>query len=279
MTTPGPDGATLRLGGVPEHFNLPWHLALESGALDDLDLSWEDQLGGTGEMLSGLAEGTLDLVSILTEGTVAAIDRGLALTIIQVYVHTPLRWGVFVPAASDLHHEDELAGRPIAISRFGSGSHLMAFVQAERRGWALDPDQFVLTGGLDGAREALAGGEAEVFLWDQFMTRPYVEAGEMRQVATQETPWPSFVIAARTETLLARTSEVGRVVDAVVAQARALHDEPAVTRDVVAARYGLGPDTAAAWLAATGFAPRGAFEPELGSTILATLAAAGHGRS
>ena len=67
MTTP------LRLGGVPEHFNLPWHLALESGALGDIEATWEDQYGGTGQMLSGLEDGSLDVVSILTEGTVAAI--------------------------------------------------------------------------------------------------------------------------------------------------------------------------------------------------------------
>ncbi|MEZ5342051.1 MAG: hypothetical protein R2706_11565 [Acidimicrobiales bacterium] len=48
--------ATLRLGGVPEHYNLPWHLALASAELADLDLDWTDQLGGTGQMLSGLED-------------------------------------------------------------------------------------------------------------------------------------------------------------------------------------------------------------------------------
>ena len=50
----------LKLGGVPEHFNLPWHLAMESPACADLDLSWEDQPGGTGEMLTKLEQGQLD---------------------------------------------------------------------------------------------------------------------------------------------------------------------------------------------------------------------------
>lgn len=69
---------------------------------------WEDQFGGTGEMLGKLESGDLDVVSILTEGTVAAIDGGLAATIVQVYVASPLQWGVHVPAASDIESEEEL---------------------------------------------------------------------------------------------------------------------------------------------------------------------------
>ncbi|MEM9132792.1 MAG: ABC transporter substrate-binding protein [Actinomycetota bacterium] len=268
MTSP------LRLGGVPEHFNLPWHLALESGRLDDLDLTWADQPGGTGEMLTGLTDGTLDVVSILTEGTISAITNGLAATVIQVYVSSPLQWGVFVPAASDLHDEAELAGRPIAISRFRSGSHLMAFVQARRQGWTLDPAQFVVTGGLEGARDAFAEGRAEVFLWDRFMTRPLVESGEFRQVATQLTPWPSFVIAVRDDVLTGRTAEVGRVVDAVVAQAVALHRRTGVV-DELANRYGLGTDTVVEWLDATTFARRGPWDTGIGAEVRATLADAG----
>jgi sulfonate transport system substrate-binding protein len=44
---------SLRVGGVPEHFNLPWHLALEQGlfAKRGLDLTWIDVPNGTGAMV------------------------------------------------------------------------------------------------------------------------------------------------------------------------------------------------------------------------------------
>ena len=264
----------LRLGGVPEHFNLPWHLALESGRLSDLDLSWSDQPGGTGQLIDELERGSLDVVSILTEGTVAAIDQGLDAVIVQVYVASPLQWGVFVPARSGLIDVTELEGRPIAISRLRSGSHLMAFVQAQRRRWRLEPEQFVVVGGLVGARTAFAEGRAEVFLWDQYMTRPLVEAGEFRQVGVEETPWPSFVIAARTEVLTGRTTEVGRVVDAVVAKAAGLHRRPGVATEV-ARRYGLTVDTASRWLRSTEFAPRGPYDTSVSDDVRAILADAG----
>ena len=264
----------LRLGGVPEHFNLPWHLAIDSGALDGVAVEWADQLGGTGQMLAALEEGTLDVVSILTEGTVSAIADGLDAVILQVYVSSPLQWGVFVPASSTLEAEEELEGRPIAISRHRSGSHLMAFVQAERHGWKLSDEQFVVTGGLDGARAAFAGGEAEVFLWDRFMTRPLVDAGEFRRVGVQLTPWPSFVIAARTEALAGRTVEVGLVVDAVVAEATALHARDGIG-EMIAERYDLRPEVAAEWLETTTFGPRAPFDQSIADEVISTLTSAG----
>lgn len=269
----------LKVGGVPEHFNLPWHLALDQVAestdgLAGMSVEWEDQPGGTGEMLAKLEAGELDLVSILTEGTVAAINRGLPVTIIQVYVASPLQWGVFVPADSDITAEDQLDGARIAISRFNSGSHLMAFIQAERNGWKLADEQFVVVGGLDGAVGAFNRGEAELFLWDQYMTKPLVDNGTFRQVAVQETPWPSFVIAARNEILTGRTSEVGRLVDAVIGQAAALHGRPGVVA-LIADRYGLDHVTVEAWLAATSFQPRSAMDPAIGPRVLEALALAG----
>ncbi len=265
---------SFRLGGVPEHFNLPWRLALESGQLDDLNPSWTDQPGGTGQMLTGLAEGELDLVSILTEGTVAAIDGGADLTIIQVYVQSPLQWGVFVPACSSIETEGDLKGARIAISRFNSGSHLMAFIHGDEFGWTVDPSQFVVVGGLDGAVEAFAQGEADLFLWDQYMTSPLVEAGQFRQVGVLASPWPSFVIAAPTEVLTVRTTEVGRVVDAVVAQAAGLHHRPGIEK-LLTDRYDLGPEAAGEWLASTTFASRSAMDPTIAVRVLDTLGRAG----
>lgn len=266
----------LRLGGVPEHFNLPWLLALESGQLDDMKVSWQDQPGGTGQMLQKLASGELDVVSILTEGTVKAIADGLECIIIQVYVESPLQWGVFVPAASSFAEETELAYARIAISRHSSGSHLMAYIQAERMGWTPSPDRFVVVGDLDGAVAAFDAGDADLFLWDQFMTRPLVQAGRFRQLGVQPTPWPSFVIAARREVLLSRTTEVGRVVDAVVDHAAGLeHRDDRI--ELVSSRYDLDTDTAKAWFASTRFAPRSAMDPAIAPNILDTLSRAGFG--
>lgn len=264
----------LRLGGVPEHFNLPWHLAMESSELADLALTWADQPGGTGAMLSALEAGELDVVSILTEGTVLAIERGAALSIEQVYVQSPLQWGVHVPAASELREEGDLAGQRFAISRFFSGSHLMAFVLAERLGFDIDPSQFVLVGGLDGARESFAAEGSEIFLWDRYMTQVLVDNNEFRRVGVQLTPWPSFVIAVRTEVKEQRPDDVKRVIDAVVAQAVALHSRPEIVSELTS-RYDINETSAREWLASTEFAQRGVPDQAMLSDTAATLRRAG----
>ncbi|MEP3090154.1 MAG: ABC transporter substrate-binding protein, partial [Nonlabens ulvanivorans] len=40
---------TIKIGGVPEHFNLPWHFAIEDGAFEKegIDLQWQDVPEGT----------------------------------------------------------------------------------------------------------------------------------------------------------------------------------------------------------------------------------------
>ncbi len=267
-------GGPLRIGGVPEHFNLPWHLALNRPDLSDLDIAWEDQPGGTGQMLAKLEAAELDVVSILTEGTVSAIDRGLPVTMLQVYVSSPLQWGIFVPPSVDARTTEQLEGPRVAISRFSSGSHLMAFILAQQHGWTLTDDQFVEVGGLDGAVEAFAGLRADLFLWERHMTRPLVESGDFRQIGILETPWPSFVIAVRNEVLCRRTTEVGRLVDAVTAEATALHDRPGIA-EMIAERYRLAAETAQSWLDSTTFVPRSGMDDTTSETVLKTLADAG----
>ena len=65
--------------------------------------------------------------------------------------------GIHVPADSDLHDVAQLEGGRIAISRFRSGSHLMAFVQADRRGWALTDDGLAAVAPLMGLLGTVIG--------------------------------------------------------------------------------------------------------------------------
>lgn len=63
----------LRIGGVPEHFNLPWR-----DVLADRDDEWIDVDGGSGAMARALDGGELDIAVMLTESAVRAIGDGLA---------------------------------------------------------------------------------------------------------------------------------------------------------------------------------------------------------
>ena len=120
--------------------------------------------------------------------------------ILATYVRTPLTWGVHVHSSASYRDVDSLhraeGGARFAVSRMGSGSHLMAAVDARSRG--VDPAhlQYEVVGSLQGARQALAEGQAAAFMWEKFTTKPLVDSGEWRRVGECVTPWPCFVVAA-----------------------------------------------------------------------------------
>ena len=127
----------------------------------------------------------------LTEGLVTDLHRGNPSKLLGTYVSTPLTWGVHVSAGSALKSMADL-GPDVryAISRMGSGSHLMACVDAHSR--KLDPSSLALevVGSLDGARQSLRAGQADVFLWEKYTTKFLVDSGEWRRIGEVPTPWP-----------------------------------------------------------------------------------------
>ena len=59
----------VRIGGVPEHFNYAWYLALKQGHFkkQNIEIFWNDYSGGTGQMNKALRENVIDMAVILTE--------------------------------------------------------------------------------------------------------------------------------------------------------------------------------------------------------------------
>jgi ABC-type nitrate/sulfonate/bicarbonate transport system substrate-binding protein len=247
----------LRIGGVPEHFNIPWHLALRARRFDALgvDVSWRDYAGGSGAMAKALRDGELDAALLLTEGAVAAISDGVPLEIVSLYTDSPLVWGIHVPAASRFRAVAELEGARYAISRLGSGSHLMAFVHARAEGWAVERLALVAVGNLEGAVAAFEDGRADVFFWEKFMTKPLVDVGKFRRVGEFTAPWPAFVVCAARGLAEASRAALERAVAAVLDEARALRAR-ADAAQLIAARYGLKSADAGEWLKSTRWSAR-----------------------
>jgi len=248
----------VRVGGVPEHFNLPWRLAAADGAFAaaGLDVSWTEIAAGSGEMTRRLRDDELDLALVLTEGAVADILQHDRNRIVKVYVSSPLTWGIHVAADGPLKRLRDMKGRRVAISRHGSGSHLIAIVDAAARGWDTGAMSFVVVDDMDGARRALATGKADVFLWEKHMTQPLVDSGEFRRLGVREVPWPAFVVSARRECLAERATDVRKVLDIVERYARNFSRRQSAP-DLVAETYGLRPASARDWFAevrwATGY--------------------------
>ena len=243
---------TLIVGGVPEHFNLPWHLCLEANQFKDagLDVEYVDIPGGTGAMTSGLEEKTLDIAIVLAEGGIASVLKGNPCSVVKTYVESPLIWGIHVAAESDIGSIEQIQGKRYAISRFGSGSHLMAIVDAAERGWSTDDLKFEKIGNLAGARKALAGGEADIFFWERFTTAPFVDSGEFRRVGERRTLWPAFVILVRDEVLSQRSSDIKKVLEIINASAASLMSSPEAC-ELISRRYKLKQAQVEEWFSQT----------------------------
>ena len=211
---------TLKIVGVPEHFNLPWHLCLENGEFEkeNIDLQWTDVPEGTGKMCQMLRDGTADIAVILTEGIIKDIVNGNPSKIVQVYVESPLIWGIHVAAHSTFQNLADLENSKAAISRLGSGSQLMAYVNAKNQGWDTSKLQFEIVNTLDGGVTALTEGRANYFMWERFMTKPLVDKGIFRRLADCPTPWPCFVIAVREEVLAKQPETINRLLEIINAK-------------------------------------------------------------
>jgi ABC-type nitrate/sulfonate/bicarbonate transport system substrate-binding protein len=241
-----------KIGGVPEHFNLPWKLAIEERKLVDLgvELHWSDMTGGTGQMIKGLQTGTLDIAVLLTEGITKSILQGLNAKILTVYVTTPLRWGIHVPYNSDIQTVKQLENQTFAISREGSGSHLMTYVRAKQEGWNLKDLKFNVVGDVYGGLWALENNQAQGFLWEKYTTYPFTEQKKCRYIDEVVTPWPCFVIAVRSELLEENEDLLKTVFERVHQEAKALKENPNAA-EIIAWRYNLKLEQTKSWLSET----------------------------
>jgi len=266
----------IRLGGVPEHFNLPIHLAKEEGAFlgRGVDLEWTTFRGGTGQMTKALRDNEVDACVLLTEGIIKDIIHGNESQIISIYVNTPLIWGVHTGVNNPLQNYRDVYDKRYAISRFGSGSHLMSIVDATSNDRTINPEQFHVIKNLDGALESLQAGETDVFYWEKYTTKPYVDNGILRRVGEYVTPWPCFVIAARNEILEKEPESIIRML-------RTIHDacdkfmmrEDAI--DLVSKRYELKKKDVARWFHATEWAIHGWVSDKLLKSVVYNLKTAG----
>jgi len=208
---------TIKVVGVPEHFNLPWHLCIENNEFiqQNIDLQWIDVPQGTGKMCEMLRSGDADLAVILTEGIIKDILAGNPSKLMQFYVESPLIWGIHVDCNSEYQKIEDLEFKKAAISRVGSGSQLMAYVNAQNQDWKTENLNFTIVNTIDGAVDALRNKTADYFMWERFMTAPLVEKRIFRKIADCPSPWPCFVIAVSNNLIQTEPKIITKILDII----------------------------------------------------------------
>ena len=242
----------IKITGVPEHFNLPWHMCIENGEFEEvgIDLQWTDVPEGTGKMCQMLRDKETDIAVILTEGIVKDIIAGNDSKIVQIYVKSPLIWGIHVDANSKFQKISDLENTRAAISRFGSGSHLMSFVNAQNQNWDISKLQFEIVNTINGAVEALISNKADYFMWERFMTKPLVDNGTFRKIADCPTPWPCFVIAVRNEIIEKHPHVIEQILEIINITTSEFKMIPSIDR-MLASKYNQKIEDIQEWLSLT----------------------------
>ncbi|KXT14090.1 hypothetical protein AC579_791 [Pseudocercospora musae] len=184
---------------------------------------------GTGALASCLKAprneaGSIDVAIGLTEGFVADLGKTIASNarpnygLIGTYVDSPLCWAIVTGAQrSEINDVSDLKGKRVGVSRIGSGSYVMSFVLADQRGWleqSKEPFEVVPTGDFAALRKSVGpDASSEFFMWEHFTTKHFWDNGELKRIGEIYTPWPSWMITARTHENL--EADVERMVGAI----------------------------------------------------------------
>jgi ABC-type nitrate/sulfonate/bicarbonate transport system substrate-binding protein len=252
---------TLRVMGVPEHFNTPWILAIDDGAFDEIGVNVEftDAPGGTGEMSQALFHNNTDMALLLTEGALNSVLTGNPCTIHSTYVDSPLLWGVFAGGQSETDVE-ALRNAPFLVSRFYSGSHLMGFMYADHHNRTVTRDDFTEVGNAEGAVKTLTELPDRLFLWEKYISMPLVKKKKLRLVDTFAATWPAFVAVVRNEYLDENRALVDKVMAIVREYASDLEESGEEGAELVAHLYDLKVKHAEEWMAQVRFSRTGAVD-------------------
>lgn len=270
------DPVVIRVAGVPEHFNLPWMLALERRAFvrAGIEVKWRTVPEGTGAMCKLLRAGEVDVAMLVTEGAVRDILNGNPSRILSPYVDSPLTWGVHVGAHTAIQEPAQLKDVPFAISRLNSGSHLAAMAYAQAHGWTPQESDLVVANDLEGAVERLKGPDPIAFLWEKYTTKHLVDSGAFRRVDEYQAPWPSFVLVASEAILESDGTDVARLLRVIRDQAKGVMEKKSAP-EMIAQRYRMSDEDARDWFSAVRWNLDGKVEEGMLERVASTLHEAG----
>ena len=240
----------VNIGGVQEHFNLAWYLTIKNGDYlkKEIDLLWHDYPVGTFDICKALRDREIDMAVIPTEDIIKDIIDGNPSKIVQTFVQTPIVWDIHVANNSHYQTIEDLKGATAAISRYGSGSHVMTYINAENNNWDLKSDlDFKIVNNIDGAIRALQDGTADYLLLEHFSTESIVDRDILRHIGKCHSSWPCFVIAVRQEFIENNKEDLKTILNIINNTTLELKDIPSIDK-TIAIKYGENLENVQEWL-------------------------------
>ncbi|KAF8896300.1 periplasmic binding protein-like II [Infundibulicybe gibba] len=253
----------LRVGYVREHFSSP---LLQFAAADKGEtFTLVECPSGTGQLISRLTNDEIDIAIALTDPLISGLANGsTAYRLVGSFVATPLNWAVITGAGSKYGAIADLQGTTLGISRPGSGSQTMAYVMALQQGWPTKALEFQANNDIHGLIDSVNAGTTSAFMWEWFTTKPFADAGVVRFIGSVPTPWPSWLIAAHTDTARAPPAAVRAFLHSLDEYTRAFGAEDAragPSVEYIKGTFGYPVADIEAWLKTVSYPPQSAAIP------------------
>lgn len=207
-----------RMGVVQYKADSAFELAgYEKGFYKEQGLDFEPvEMPGDAEIVRALMAGTFEIAEITPSGTMAAIEKGAGLKVVASFM--PGLPHVFY-VRKDIDSFADLAGKPVAVSGFGSLPHVIAQGILENHKLDLKRIEWVQMGGDPDRVRALVTGQAAgtvASIEHKLIVEP--AGGKILAVASQELPdWTRFTLITTDKVIKERP---GDLVKALIAQAK-----------------------------------------------------------
>ncbi len=211
----------LKVGFVPEHFSTPIQFSQQHKYYESegLEIELIPYLAGSGHLIQSLGDGSIDIAIGLTEAFIRGIANGNeSYNIIGTYVDSPLCWSISTGYnRDDITEIEQLNGKKIGVSRIGSGSYVMSFVLALEKKFSKPFFQdYPICSTFKNLRDSVnlkgvegdATKNSDAFMWEHFTSKKYYDNKEIKKIGEIYTPWPSWVITARSQLVAEHGKEI-----------------------------------------------------------------------
>ncbi len=232
----------ISIGGVNEHFNLPWMKLCENSSSK---MNWKSYAGGTGVLTSALRSNEIDIAVLLTEGLLLDILKNGNLSLICFHVANPLRWAIHIREKNSENFSFE--NKRFAISRIGSGSHTMAKFLLNGKNIPYNEKMMVEVGSLEGGLKSLEENKSDIFLWEKFTTEPFLKNHGLKSIGEVLTPWPPFSVATTKKFLKENKELISEIASEVKHISNEIHEASSTIAEM-GERWKILPENAAKWL-------------------------------
>lgn len=235
----------IKIGGVNEHFNLPWIKTCEDTSNKNIQLNWKSFAGGTGVLTAALHSNEIDIAVLLTEGLLLDILKNKNLSLICFHVTNPLRWAIHI--RKNALENFSFENKKFAISRLGSGSHTMAKFLLNEKNIPYEDQLMIEVGSLEGGLKSLEENKADIFLWEKFTTQPFLEKYGLMAHGEVLTPWPPFSVATTKKFHKENPILVTEIISAVKKQSQKILNDPSTLLEMNT-RWKIESENAKRWL-------------------------------